>query len=268
MPRVGAGVFEIAFRGERRRELFATLHHDLKMMFPLRIVPLAAVVLLLSASCRNPEAKRVRMDSLARKLAAKRVLLPNGWSLSAAGSSLPLGDFPLNLVVSRSGKYIAVTNNGQGKQSLQLIAPGSGKILDEVEIRASWLGLVFSRDESKLYASGGNDNQVVVYAIHEGKLIKNDSIVLGRPWPVKISPTGIALNDDAGKLFIATKEDSALYIADLASKKNDPVSNGTRGLHVCTQPRQEAGVRLPVGRRQGGGGRRRNRGDAVDDGGR
>src|SRR5689334_2287032 len=52
---------------------------------------------------------------------AEKVKLSNGWFLSPAGRSLPLGDLPLNLVVSPSKKYLAVTNNGQSVQSLQLI---------------------------------------------------------------------------------------------------------------------------------------------------
>ena len=34
-----------------------------------------------------------------------RITLPNGWSLSPAGKSLPLGDLPLNMAVSYSKKY-------------------------------------------------------------------------------------------------------------------------------------------------------------------
>ena len=49
------------------------------------------------------------------------IQLVNGWKLSPVGKSFPLGDLPLNLSVSKSSKYMAVTNNGQGIQSIQLI---------------------------------------------------------------------------------------------------------------------------------------------------
>ena len=80
------------------------------------------------------------------------VTLPNGWSLSPAGRSLPLGDLPLNIAVSKSKKLIAVTNNGQSKQILQLINTKTEKILDNIEIARSWLGLKFSSDEKYLFA--------------------------------------------------------------------------------------------------------------------
>ena len=57
------------------------------------------------------------------------IKLPNGWSLTPAGRSFPLGDLPLNIAVSGSGKRMAVTNNGQSVQSIQLIDPVSEKVL-------------------------------------------------------------------------------------------------------------------------------------------
>ena len=59
--------------------------------------------------------------SITVSTAQKKVMLPNGWSLSPAGRSLALGDLPLNIAVSASKKLIAVTNNGQSNQTLQLI---------------------------------------------------------------------------------------------------------------------------------------------------
>ena len=147
------------------------------------------------------------------------VLLPNGWKLSPAGRSLPLGDLPLNMAVSRSGKRIAVTNNGQSVQSIQLIDPAREKQLDVVEIPKSWYGLKFSPDEKFLYASGGNDNRILKYSIVKNKLILTDSILLGKKWPEKISPAGIELDATGKTMFVVTKENNSLYVLDLASKK-------------------------------------------------
>src|SRR4051812_30293383 len=76
-----------------------------------------------------------------------QINLPNGWSLTPVGKSLSLGDLPLNIAVSSTKKYIAVTNNGQSTQSIQLIDVQREKILDSIEIAKSWLGLKFSADE-------------------------------------------------------------------------------------------------------------------------
>ncbi len=119
-------------------------------------------------------------QTLNTQLESRRVMLPNGWSLTPAGRSLEVGDLPLNMAVSSSQKLMAVTNNGQGKQTIQLIDTKTEKILDNVEIPKSFYGLKFSRDEKSLYASGGNDNWILKYAIVENKLILNDSLILGK----------------------------------------------------------------------------------------
>lgn len=150
--------------------------------------------------------------------AQKTVTLPNGWSLSPAGRSLDLGDLPLNIAVSSSKRLVAVTNNGQGKQSLQLINTKTEKILDNIEIKKSWLGLKFSSDEKYLFAGGGNDNWILQYAIINNKLQLKDSIKLGKKWPNKISPAGIDIDDAGHLLYVVTKDDNSLYIVDLLTK--------------------------------------------------
>lgn len=149
-----------------------------------------------------------------------QVLLPNGWKLSPAGRSLTLGDLPLNMQLSTSGKLLAVTNNGQSTQSLQLIDPKTEKLLDEQVLGKSWYGLAFSRDEKHLYASGGNDNWILDFHLKDNKLNQADTIKLGTPWPKsKICPTGIAVNKTNTKLYTVTKEDSILYIIDPQAKQ-------------------------------------------------
>ncbi len=144
--------------------------------------------------------------------------LPNGWSLTPVGKSLPLGDLPLNIAVSSTKKYMAVTNNGQSTQSIQLIDVQHEKILDSIDIAKSWLGLKFSADEKYLYASGGNDNRILKYAIVNNKLQLKDSIKLGKPWPVKISPTGFDIDDAKQLLYVVTKENNSLYVINLKTK--------------------------------------------------
>lgn len=149
-----------------------------------------------------------------------QILLPNGWKLSPAGRSINLGDLPLNMQLSSTGKFLAVTNNGQSIQSLQLIDPKTETILDEQLLAKSWYGLAFSKDEQHLYVSGGNDNWILDFRIENNKLGKSDTIKLGPVWPKgKISPAGIAVNKANTRLYTVTKEDSTLYIINPNEKK-------------------------------------------------
>jgi len=154
-----------------------------------------------------------------QQLESKRVHLPNGWSLTPVGKTLPLGDLPLNIAVSSSKKYLAVTNNGQSTQSLQLIDVKNEKLVSSIVIPKSWYGLKFSADEKFLYASGGNDNWILKYAIQNNRLLLKDSIKLGDKWPNKISPTGIDIDDGKSLMYVVTKENNSLYLIDLKTKK-------------------------------------------------
>jgi YVTN family beta-propeller protein len=153
------------------------------------------------------------------EIEARRVTLPNGWSLTPVGKMVPIGDLPLNIAVSPDKKLAAVTNNGESDQSIELVDIKHGVVTDSVSIGKSWLGLVFSENGKYLYASGGNDNIIIRYAVSKNHLSPADTIKIGKPWPVKISVAGIAVDDINKRLYVVTIENNALYIIDTESKK-------------------------------------------------
>ncbi len=161
---------------------------------------------------------KVQGQSL-KEVESNRVSLPNGWKLSPVGKLLPLGDLPLNMAVSPSGKMLAVTNNGQSDQSIQLIDAEKMQQLDSIVTKKSWLGLTFSKDGKYLYASGGNDNWIMRYQVKNQKLVPFDTLIIGKPWPEKISPAGIAVDNDDKMLYVVTKENNSLYTIDLKERK-------------------------------------------------
>ncbi len=148
-----------------------------------------------------------------------QVTLPNGWKISPAGKSFGLGDLPLNMAVSKSSKYIVVTNNGQSTQSLQLIDVKAEKVTDSIDIEKSWYGLTFTNDEKFIYVSGGHDNRILKYEISNNKLKRVDSVSLDLPWPTRVGPAGISLDEKRGVLYVVTRENKQLYFVDLKTKK-------------------------------------------------
>jgi len=156
---------------------------------------------------------------LQNTLAGKRLRLPNGWSLSPAGKQVPVGDLPLNTAVSSSRKFLAVTNNGYSKQGITLLDIANEAVVDSAKLQRSWVGLSFSGD-SLLYASGGNNNNIIIFGVHDTRLARQDSIALGKPWPDdKISPAGLDVDPQGKHLYTVTKEDSALYVVNLQDKQ-------------------------------------------------
>ncbi len=174
--------------------------------------------MLMNCNQRQTNESSVEESILFKKLIDSKVTLPNGWSLTPVGNSIPLNDLPLNLVVSPSEKLLAVTNNGQSTQSITLIDAQTEKVLDDVEIKKSWVGLAFSEDEQFLYASGGNDNLVVIYKIENGKLKVDGEVKLG---DVKhnISPGGLCVDSKRNRLYVVAKDSKSFFICDLNERK-------------------------------------------------
>ena len=147
------------------------------------------------------------------------VSLPNGWKLSSAGKSFGLGDLPLNIAVSNSKKFVAVTNNGVSAHSIMLIDVKSERVIDSVIIPKAWYGLAFSPDDQFLYAAGGHDNKIVRYEIIQNKLNKKDEIVLGAVWPNRIAPSGITFDSKRQKIYVVTRDNRSLYVIDAKTQK-------------------------------------------------
>ena len=183
-----------------------TLKTLFQLMKNISLLLLFAVINLFASAQINP-------------VSVNRITLPNGWSLSPAGHGYLLGDLPLNIAVSKSNKFMAVTNNGQSTQSIQLIDLQTGKILDNIVVAECWMGLKFSGNEKFLYASGGNNNWILKYAIIKNKLFLKDSLKLGDKWPNRLSPAGIDIDDGKNLMYVVTKDNNSLYILNLNNKK-------------------------------------------------
>ena len=147
------------------------------------------------------------------------VELPNGWSLSPSGNALNLSsDLPLNMVISPNGKYAAITDNGDGKEGIDLIDLQDKKLISFTKMPSAWVGLQFSGNKY-LYASTGNNNMILKFKLQNAKLILMDSIVLGKPWPNTIGITGLALDIANSRLYAVTKENNSLYVCSTKSRK-------------------------------------------------
>ena len=182
---------------------------------------LSLLILSLITSCQRNggSSQSAEGAEVYKNLAAKRINLPNGWSLTPPGSSLDLDDLPLTMVVSPSKKLVAITNNGQSTQSITLIDAGTQQILDTAKVARAYVGLAFSDDETTLYASGGNSNTILTYRIEKQQLVPAEPIVLGKPWPTKISPAGLCVDSAKDRLYVVTKEDSSLYVTDTKTRQ-------------------------------------------------
>src|SRR6516162_7836080 len=98
------------------------------------------------------------------------VRLPNSWSIKPAGKQIELGDFPVNMALHPSGKWLAVLHAGYGTHEIFMIElqAKKQKIRSRVTLDQTFYGLAFSADGKRLAASGGEFDVVHVFDFDEG----------------------------------------------------------------------------------------------------
>ena len=175
-------------------------------------------------------AAQVQSDQLGNcrpsTLPGGEVLLPNHWILTPAGQQIPVGDLPLGMALTPDGKYLAVTNNGWGKQFVSIIDTSSRSEIQRLPLEKSFYGITFSPDGKKLYVSGGGDDKILIYDFLKDRFVKSGSISLGSK-DEKIFPCGIAVSPDGKKLYIANNLENTLAIVDLTNDEVRKISVGS-----------------------------------------
>jgi DNA-binding beta-propeller fold protein YncE len=164
-------------------------------------------------------------------MADGRVLLPNGWSLSPAGEQVPVGELPLNMVATPDERFVIVTNNGTKEQSLSVIRTDGWKVVQQLPVSKSWLGLAITAGGKRLVVSGGNDNRILVYRFADGNLTLEDSLAIGAPRPRQlIWAAGLAVAHDGDRVFVAGRESDSLYVLSLSTR------TVTHRIHLPAKP--------------------------------
>ena len=147
-------------------------------------------------------------------------LLPNGWRLTPSGKQVPIGELPLNMVVTKNDQYAITSNSGMGINSLSVVDIKTLKEVQRYVVSNTWVGLTFGPDGKRLYVSGGNNNVVYVFNFKKAKLYPADTLVIGQKFPKgDISLTGLAVNNKKNQLLAVSQKSNMLYVVDLKSKK-------------------------------------------------
>jgi YVTN family beta-propeller protein len=150
--------------------------------------------------------------------------LPIGYEITPAGTQSHLGDLPLGSALSPDDRWLAVSNDGQGVQSLQLVDTTNGAVVTTVPYPSPsglYVGLAFAKDGKTLYASGGGSNVIRRYTVTGTQLAEGPAIALPTTNPaggkVNPFPAGIALTPAGDRLLVADQQADALSVVDLAT---------------------------------------------------
>ncbi len=82
--------------------------------------------------------------------------LPNGWKISPIGKAVATEDLVLKVSASPDGRIVVGTHGGYNPHGLVVVDTKTHEATQRIGLKSAWLGLAWSRDGKKLYASGGN----------------------------------------------------------------------------------------------------------------
>lgn len=134
------------------------------------------------------------------RLADGSVLLSNGWRISPAGRSVPVGTLPLSLTVLPDGRVLSLLS-GYSATGVVVVDPARWTVTDSVPLSAAWLGLATSAD-GNVFAAGGTTNRVWRLREADGRWQRADSAVLADSGAALFA-AGLALAPDGRSLAVA-----------------------------------------------------------------
>jgi YVTN family beta-propeller protein len=143
-----------------------------------------------------------------------RVQLPNQWSLRPAGAQVELGDFPVNMALHPSGRWLAILHAGHSEHEVIVVDTQRRRITCRIPIEQTFYGLCFSPKGDRLFASGGEFELVHEWQFDDGLLFRHHT------WPVADEKStfvvaGIALDQEATTLYAAGVFGDAISIRPL-----------------------------------------------------
>ena len=158
-------------------------------------------------------------------------ILPNGRFLTPAGVEVNVGaPKPFGLAVSPDEQTLATSNSGASKFSVTLIrnARSAAPTAVPVMLNATFMGVVFSPDGARFYASGGDNGNIWIGDVASGQAIGSVNLNgAGHPIDRPLSPTAtptkrfkgafpgnMALSRDGKRLYIVDQGAFQVFVID------------------------------------------------------
>lgn len=143
-------------------------------------------------------------------LSPDKNLLFNGWGLTPAGEPTPVSDLPLKMVVSPDGRVLAAVSGGYSNTGLTLINLSS-KTTQFLPMDRAWNGLVFSKDGTRIYVSGGNSGEIHIFSYADGAATDLKKVKLA-PNANAAFIAGCALHPITGKLYVCNEANHEIWV--------------------------------------------------------
>ncbi|MBS2963614.1 bifunctional YncE family protein/alkaline phosphatase family protein [Actinocrinis puniceicyclus] len=169
---------------------------------------------------------------------------PVGWKVTPAGRQAALGSLPTSTALSPDGRLLAVLDAGDAtNEQMQVVDTRTGAVVDAFAYTSPegvYAGVAFSKDGSRLYASGGGSEKIHVFDVAAGKVTKDSDIALPTKNPagvaVNLYPAGLAVTPDGSRLVVADQLADAVSIVTVATGAVATVGVGHNPYAVALSP--------------------------------
>jgi hypothetical protein len=196
----------------------------------------------------RPATRHTTIDGLSA------AVLPNGRLLTPAGIEIGVdAPKPFGLAVSPDGRVVATINSGASRFSITLIRDwtSSAPLVKRIPVNATFMGIAFSADGSRFFASGGENGNLWIGDANAGTII--GSINLNGPSHPFAAPLNVTTDppgrykgaypgnltfDRSGRfLFVVDQGSFEVFVVDTQS-----LTTGTDASGRLTEPNNFAAV--------------------------
>ena len=147
--------------------------------------------------------------------------LPTGVRLDPAGEAVDLGSLPINLVLAPEKNRAVVVLSGWREQGIQVVDLKTRKVTQTLLQDGAFYGAAFSPDGHRLCVSGGNTDQLFVYAWTDGAATLEKKFELAKaktPDGTGTSyPAGLAFSPNGKFLYVAEDVADRLAVVNAAT---------------------------------------------------
>jgi DNA-binding beta-propeller fold protein YncE len=176
---------------------------------PSRMVGGASIALVIVALGIGSTVYAVRHRPVVGIQPDGSILVPNGQTLTPAGTHIEINDRPLGMVVSPDGTLLAVaTGSNFNPRALHIIDLQTRTLKQTIAIVNSFVGVAFNPAGDTIYVGGGPSNDV--------KLFKAAGGVFAAAGTIPISggsqPSGLTLNGDGTRLYVALNQTNEVAV--------------------------------------------------------
>src|SRR6185295_10547184 len=145
------------------------------------------------------------------------IVVPNGQTLTPAGTHINVNDRPLGMVVSPDSSLLAVvTGSNFSPRALHIIDLATRTLKQTISISNSFVGVAFSPVGDRIYVGGGASNDVKFFKkAADGSFAADGTL----PIPGGPQPSGLTLDATGSRLYVALNMTHEVAVVDTAARK-------------------------------------------------